>query len=143
MELVKQKCEGMSLLYGGCHPLELPDSAGTVAVGFNLPPAMPWKFGPLRARPALDCGAPLRSPCCAGLGGLTPPYAFAPSAVLTLRSRSASFRLILSSHPFPCSAQHRLVKARARRSSRRRQAAALCASERILVGEVKVLSKST
>ena len=39
MELVKQKCEGMSLLYGGCHPLELPDSAGTVAVGFNLPPA--------------------------------------------------------------------------------------------------------
>ena len=131
MELVKQKCEGMSLLYGGCHPLELPDSAGTVAVGFNLPPAMPWKFGPLRAQPAVDCG------------GLTPPYGFAPYAVLTLRSRSASFRLILSSHPFPCSAQHRLVKARARRSSRRRQAAALCASERILVGEVKVLSKST
>jgi hypothetical protein len=31
--------------------------------------------GFLRAQPALDCGAPLRSLRYAGLGGLTPPYA--------------------------------------------------------------------
>jgi len=30
--------------------------------------------GHLRAAPALECGAPLRSPRCAGLGGLTPPF---------------------------------------------------------------------
>ena len=131
MELVKQKCEGMSLLYGGCHPLELPDSAGTVAVGFNLPPANALEVWTSAGAARLGLRRPAPQPVLRGTRRLDAALCFCPSAVLTLRSRSASFRLILSSHPFPCSAQHRLVKARARRSSRRRQAAALCASERI------------
>jgi len=40
------------------------------------------EFGHLRAEPALECGAPLRSPRCAGLGGLTPPF---PLNMLGLR----------------------------------------------------------
>jgi len=141
MELVKQKCEGMSLLYGGCHPLELPDSAGTVAVGFNLPPAMPWKFGPLRARPALDCGAPLRSPCCAGLGGLTPPYALAPSARTDPAVSQRFLPPDLIEPPFPMQRPASVSESAGATQLKEASSGRTVRLRAHLVGEVKVLSK--
>src|SRR6516225_5257439 len=143
MELVKQKCEGMSLLYGGCHPLELPDSAGTVAVGFNLPPANALEVWTSAGAARLGLRRPAPQPVLRGTRRLDAALCSCPFCHTDPAVSQRFLPPDLIEPPFPM--QHPASVSESAGATQLKEASSgrTVRLRAHLVGEVKVLSKST